>query len=223
MKFMKDLMGQRFGRQVVIKRAGINKFRNILWLCHCDCGKEHIVPSEKLIQGKSKSCGCLAHDIHVKQFETHGITTGGKPRTFIIWNGMKARCLNPKSTTYPAYGGRGILVCKEWLTFENFHNWAMANGYADNLTIDRIDNNGNYEPDNCRWLDAITNRKMQRSAKYITICGITKNISDWCKELNISKTIAYKYLHSSNEAFIQFCKGQQYLINKFLGESLQAM
>ena len=214
---MKDLTGQRFGRQVAIKPVGINKYRNYLWLCKCDCGNEHIVASGKLVQGKSRSCGCLANDMHIKQLEKHGITTGGKPRTFNIWNGMKARCLNPKSISFKNYGGRGILICDEWLLFENFHNWAMASGYDDELTIDRINNDGNYEPSNCRWENAKINISKQRKTRYIEVYGITKNVTQWCKLFKVSRATAYKYLNESEDIFIEFCKGQQYFINKFLG------
>ena len=123
---IRDLTGMRFGRQIALSVQGKNQWGNCLWLCGCDCGKEHLVPSGKLLNGNSKSCGCLATETHIKQLEKHGITTGGKPRTFTIWCGMKARCFYQKCPTYGAYGGRGITVCDEWLTFENFHNWALS-------------------------------------------------------------------------------------------------
>jgi len=160
---IKDLSGIRFGRQIAIEPVGKNKYRNILWLCKCDCGNEHVVPSGKLIQGKSKSCGCVRRENSTKMLEKHGITTGGKPRTFIIWNGMKARCFNKKSISFKSYGARGITVCNEWLKFENFHNWAINNGYLDTLEIDRINPDGNYEPDNCRFVTPHYNRTHQRS------------------------------------------------------------
>lgn len=213
---MKDISGIKFGRHTAIKPMGKNKWGNYLWLCRCECGNEHVVASAKLIQGKSRSCGCLSKDVHIKQLEKHGITTGGKPRTLIIWSGMKARCNYPNSISYKSYGARGISVCDEWLSFENFHNWAISNGYKDALTLDRIDNNGNYEPSNCRWTDATTNKKNQRHARYITINGITKNVSDWCKYYGISKSTAYKYLNQNEESFIKYCKGQTYFVNKFL-------
>ena len=213
---MRDLLGERFGRLIVVKKHGINKWGNIEWECKCDCGNTHIAASGKLIQGKVTSCGCYAHDLHVQQLQTHGITTGGKPRTFIIWNGMKARCLNPKATSYPAYGKRGINVCEEWLSFENFHKWAVENGYDDELTLDRKDSNGNYEPSNCRWISSIQNQKMHRNARYITIYGTEKNVNDWCKELHISKATAYKHLNVGEQDFIEFCKGQVYFVNKLM-------
>ena len=129
---MRDLTGQKFGRLTAIKPVGSNKYGNKLWQCECECGKLHVAASGKLVQGKVRSCGCLAYEIRVKQLEKHGITTGGKkPRTLTIWAGMKARCYYTKSTSYKNYGARGITVCEEWLNFENFHNWVMSNGYSD--------------------------------------------------------------------------------------------
>lgn len=220
---MKDLKGLRFRRLSVIERNGINNFGNIIWKCKCDCGKTHNVASSKLIQGKVGSCGCYAKEIRINQLQKHGLTTGGKPRTFIIWNGMKSRCFNPKNISFKSYGGRGITICNEWLLFENFHNWAINNGYLKTLTIDRIDNDGNYEPKNCVWINSIDNKKKQRSARYITIFHQTKNINDWCKFLNISKSTAYKYLNNNELSFIKLCeekltgKGQVYFAKKIKG------
>ena len=222
---MKDLTNQRFGRQIAVMPCGKNKYGNMLWLCKCDCGAEHIVASGKLIQGKSKSCGCYKRDICTEQLKKHGITTGGKPRTFVIWNGIKARCLNPNSTSYKSYGGRGIGICEEWLTFENFHKWAMRNGYEDSLEIDRIDNDGGYCPENCRWVTKSFNRVHQRKTRFIEIWGIELSISGWCKEIRMSKSSALKLLSKSEDSFkdeakkrILAGKGQLYFINKFLNK-----
>lgn len=204
---MKDLSGQRFGRLVAVKPFGKNKYGNILWLCKCDCGNEHIVSSGKLVQGKSKSCGCYRKENSTKLLEKHGITTGGKPRTFIIWSGMKARCYNLKSTSYKSYGGRGIRICDEWLGkngFKNFHEWAMANGYKEDFEIDRINGNGNYEPSNCQWIPKHENRTKQRNAKYFEVNGKTLNISQWCRELGISRSLAYKNLALGEKSFTNF-------------------
>lgn len=213
---MKDLTGQRFGRHVAVKISGKNKWGNILWLCKCDCGKEHVVPSGKLVQKKSRSCGCLARDMRIRQLEKHGITTGGKPRTFVILNGMKARCFNPKSVSYKSYGKKGVSVCDDWLEFKNFHNWAIANGYQDGYEIDRIDSLGNYEPINCRWIPMSENRRRQRTMRFIEIHGEKRNVSEWCRIFKISKSTAYKYLNVSEDEFIKFAKGQIYFVNKFL-------
>lgn len=206
---MKDLTGQRFGRLVAIKTNGKNKYGNVMWLCHCDCGNEHIVTSGKLIQGKSKSCGCYRKENSAKLLEKHGITKGGKPRTFIIWNGMKARCYNPKSKSYKSYGGRGIRICDEWLGengFRNFHEWAFKNGYSDTLEIDRINNDGNYEPSNCQWISKNENRMKQRKMRYFDVNGKRLNVSQWRRELGISKSVAYKRLNHGEESFLELLK-----------------
>lgn len=102
---------------------------------------------------------------------------------------MKARCRNKNSISYKNYGGRGINVCDEWLDFKTFYDWAISNGYDENLEIDRIDNNKNYEPNNCRWVTKTFNRKHKRKASSITINGITDTFTGWCKRVGIGRTI----------------------------------
>lgn len=202
----KNLAGAKFGYLTALERVGTNKHGSVLWKCRCDCGNTKIYPSGKLVDGRATNCGCMTVEIRRKKASKHGITAGGKPRTFVIWNGMKLRCLNPKATSYPNYGARGITICDEWMSFENFHNWAINNGYGDDKEIDRIDNDGNYCPENCRWVDRKFNRLHQRRIRNIEISGEILSINAWCKKVGISKTIAYKYLHKSEEAFISFVK-----------------
>jgi len=154
MKAVIDLKGQRFGRLIVIMFAGrINKITR--WQCKCDCGKLVTVQSQHLRKGETKSCGCLAREMKSINHTIHGMAADRKTkrnkRLYAIWSGMKQRCTNPNIRCYKNYGGRGISVCKEWLDFIPFKNWALANGYRDDLTIDRINVDGNYCPDNCRW------------------------------------------------------------------------
>ena len=159
MSAVKDLTGQRFGRLVVICREGSTNLGCATWYCRCDCGRESIAEGAKLRKGNTKSCGCL-HDEAARERRTKHGKSG--TRLNAIWKAMHQRCHNPSNKDYNRYGGRGITVCDEWLhDFQAFYDWSMENGYDENApygqcTIDRIDNDKGYSPDNCRWVDAKT-------------------------------------------------------------------
>ena len=155
-----NLTGQRFGRLTVIERAENNKCGNTMWLCKCDCGNTTIAQGTHLKSHHTQSCGCFQKDISTKHHQSHS-------RLYYVWRSMKYRCYNKNHKNYKDYGGRGISIDPRWKDFAAFRDWAMANGYDETApygqcTIDRIDTNGNYCPENCRWTDMKTQRQNQR-------------------------------------------------------------
>lgn len=177
-----DLTGQKFNRLTVIKRMENDKYHNTKWLCRCDCGKEVIVYALALKNGDTNSCGCLKKDLAKEKFSKHGLS---KTRIYKTWIHIKERCINPKKTGFEYYGGRGIEICQEWLNFENFYEWSIKNGYANNLTIDRINVNGNYEPSNCRWATQKEQANNKRNNHFITYNNETHTIAEWAEILNM--------------------------------------
>ena len=181
-----DLTGQRFGRLTVMERAENAKDGHARWLCKCDCGGEIIVVRGDLRDGKVKSCGCLRKET-AAQIGASGALHGKRnTRLYSIWHSMKARCYNPKHKFYKIYGERGIIVCREWLNdFQAFYDWAMSHGYSDGLTIDRIDNNKGYAPENCRWATQKEQCNNLRTNRHYVVNGETRTLPEWCELFNI--------------------------------------
>lgn len=192
---IEEWRGKRYGHLTIVD------YSEGYFECVCDCGRETRVKPTHLTSEKTKTCGdkdCEYHRylVYTKPKETakHG---GCGTRLYKIWDGMKNRCYIKSCCSYPLYGGRGIKICEEWKTdFAKFRDWALANGYEDGLSIDRIDPNGNYEPGNCRWATAKEQRANQRDTergKKVTINGVTRSKSEWAAEYGVSPAEVYYY------------------------------
>ena len=175
-----NLVGQSFGYLKVTDRVIDSKHQKAYWKCTCSCGNETIVSTSDLRSGHTKSCGC-------KKFESHNSTHGMKhSRIYQIWCEMKKRCYLQSSKSYPHYGGRGIRVCDEWIdNFPAFYQWSMDSGYSDSLTIDRIDTNGNYSPENCRWSTHSEQQRNRTNNLYLEYNGETQTLSEWCRRYGV--------------------------------------
>lgn len=160
----RDLTGQKFGRLTAINIAGHDKGGRLLWLFQCDCGNKVVRRGTSVSCGDQKSCGCLGKEmLNEHNKPTHG---GTNTRLYSIWRAMKKRCYQPSTYGYQNYGGRGITVCKEWRDdFTAFRDWAISHGYNDDLTLDRINCNGDYEPDNCRFATWVIQENNKRKLK----------------------------------------------------------
>lgn len=185
---IEDLTGRKFGRLTVVEYAGSDNGHGSKWKCICDCGSTKVIRAKNL-KGGVHSCGCLNLE-KLSQRATHGKTN---TRIYRIWKQMRHRCHKPYSSGFVKYGRKGISVCDEWRnSFQAFYDWAMANGYTDELTIDRIDNAGNYEPSNCRWASIATQANNKSNNRHLTFNGKTQTIAEWSDEVGIRRATLYK-------------------------------
>lgn len=194
-----DLTGCRFGRLYVICRhkddyiTPSTQKHTSRWVCQCGCGNTTIVTLNQLRSGRTQSCGCLQKERASKANSKHG---GRKDRLHMVWTNMKNRCYNPNYSEYACYGGRGITVCEEWKEYPEFKEWAISSGYDDSLergvlTLDRIDINKGYSPDNCRFVTmSVQANNKQNNIRY-EMDGTEMTLADWAKQLNIE----YNYLY----------------------------
>lgn len=184
---LEDLRGKRFGRLTVI---ALDKYEptshSTRWFCRCDCGKEKRVLASCLKSGKVTSCGCYSSEQKSRRSKTHGY--GNEDRLYRIWSGMKSRCYSPDDRNYQRYGARGVEICPEWRSdFMTFRTWAVSHGYEDSLSIDRLDNDGPYSPDNCRWATKRTQNNNRRTNVYITYNGETRTAAEWARITGIKE------------------------------------
>lgn len=177
------MLGLRFGKLVVTDRAP-NKGKRAMWVCRCDCGKRVTRLGKYLRSGEVKSCGCLHRQPMSGPRTTHGHSIGKISRTYSTWASMVQRCTNPKSTTWSKYGGKGITVCKRWLSFDNFLS-DMGERPAG-MSIDRINPRGSYTRSNCRWADSKQQGANQTKTRFITFQGRTLHLTAWAGELGIN-------------------------------------
>lgn len=185
-----SLLDNRYGRLIVTEEAP-SRNGKAMWICKCDCGNitKPIIGSD-LRSGKVQSCGCLHNNLLSQRRKVHG---ENKTRLHRIWQNMKRRCDTPTVPCYDVYGGRGIKVCDEWIhDFTAFREWALANGYADNLTIDRIDPNGNYEPSNCKWSTRKGQSNNLRKNVTVEIKGEKHTLAEWSEISGIKYTTIYQ-------------------------------
>lgn len=184
---LKDLTGQKFGKLTVIERTK-NQGKHTVWVCKCECGNIKIIRGSSLTSKNTLSCGCLVKDKVKKMFTKHN---NSNTRLYKIWANIKSRCLNPKVNNYCNYGGRGIKICEEWLLYENFYKWANCNNYSDILQIDRIDVNGNYEPNNCRWVTPKEQSNNKRNNLIFEYKNKSQTLKKWAEDLKIDYMLLY--------------------------------
>lgn len=180
-----DLAGKQFGLLTVIGKTGKRSRSGcVVWECKCRCGKTTYVPSSSLIGGYSASCGCAQRLATKKANTTHGKSY---EKIYRVWNGIKERCENPNNVAFKNYGGRGIELCEEWHNPECFIDWAYAHGYSPGkkLSIDRVDNDKGYFPENCAWVDKRTQQNNRRVNHHLTLNGETKTLSEWGETVGI--------------------------------------
>lgn len=189
MSKINNLTGKKFGRLKVLEYYGNSKNCKALWLCQCECGNTKIILGNSLTSKATVSCGCYNKEKARERRTKHNLSYS---RLYKIWCGMKTRCYNKNFVYYCNYGGRGITICDEWLNdFETFYKWAISNGYEEGLTIDRINNDGNYEPINCRWISRKEQNNNMRKNIIIKYNGKEQTISQWAKEFGINRTALY--------------------------------
>lgn len=178
------MIGKRFGKLTVISESNKDKRGECFWICRCDCGNTKTVSGYKLRSGNTSSCGCLQKEIRASGVlrRTHGMT---KTRLYSAFYNMRSRCYYKKNLMYKNYGGRGIRVCEEWESFESFKKWAFANGYEEGLTLERIDVNKNYCPENCKWIPVKDQYLNRTDSHKITAFGKTQTLKEWADEIGI--------------------------------------
>jgi hypothetical protein len=190
MKFI-DLTGQKFGRLIPVKYLGNRK-----WKCECECGNNPIIIGNQMVRGFTKSCGCFRKEATRERHSTHGYSGSIRSREYIAWCAMKQRCLYKNHIGYHQWGGRGIAICDRWLGEDGFVNFLsdMGTKPTKKHTLDRIDNDGNYEPSNCRWSTVKEQSANRRSNRMIELDGVVKSLDDWSEIANVNRITIHSRL-----------------------------
>lgn len=207
-----NLIGNRYGHLVVEKELPPNRHKEVVWLCRCDCGDTHIATSYNLMRGRTTTCRSCMFARIAKSQTKHRCEP---KRLHEIYTNMKTRCHNPNYVLWHRYGGRGISICKEWEeSFTAFREWALNSGYSENLTLDRIDNDGDYCPQNCKWSTITEQSNNRRNNRYITSSGKTDTMANWARKTGIPYYVLQKRLYDgwSDEEIvtIPYVRGQRY-------------
>jgi hypothetical protein len=186
-------IGDRFGRLVVLAEIASPSTRNRLFLCRCDCGQEHHAMGSSLMAGTTQSCGCLRREVVAQRRRTHGEAAhSARAREYRAWQAMLSRCRNPRLRVYQHYGARGIRVCERWHSYEYF--LADMGRCPPGASLERIDNNGHYEPTNCRWATPREQASNRRSTRLLTAFGKTQTCAQWAAEIGITRTTLWQRL-----------------------------
>ena len=189
---MEDITGKQYNRLPAVKYIGKDKHRHNRWLFRCECGNYKIYEDFAVKDGRTKSCGCYNKEILKSGVcrRKHGMNG---TRIYRIWKGIHNRCNtdNPNDKNYKWY--KDVSYCDEWQKFEPFYKWAINNGYKDNLSIDRIDNNKGYSPDNCRWVTMKQQANNRRTSRFVTFNGRTQTVTDWMQEFGFTQTSFYRW------------------------------
>lgn len=203
-----DMTGKKFGRLTVLKRGPNTRAGKVAWECLCECGAHTIVDSSSLVSGNTRSCGCLRNDLIEQRMKEKGYTSNERRALKDVWRMMLKRCENPACNSYHNYGARGIKVCPEWHSQAAFRDWAIHNGYQKGLDLDRVDNNGNYEPSNCRWVTRAENMNNTRKTIFLEYQGQLLPIADIAKLIGVTKGCLYQRLTAGVSEDRIFTKGK---------------
>lgn len=202
-----DIVGKRFGNFVVMEKIKTDDKSHSYYKCKCDCGNIFIKRRDIIIHSKHQACNECKRNRPDIITHNHSNT-----KLYRVYYSIKERCYNPKCKEYHNYGERGIKLCDLWISnFEEFYNWSITHGYEDGLQIDRIDNNSDYSPDNCRWVTPEVNSNNKRTCVYIEYNGEKLTINQWAKRLNINKNTFWRYIRKKNYSIDYiintYCKG----------------